>query len=170
MAQYKKTWGEKAQAAPLQAINLESHQNQQQLICWRTSLLAPNFLLSIIIKPLVPSPLYTKTTNPSFIMMCYILNFSWLPTSHSKGQLFSITQTKPVSRSLSSQKTANICTHISNNLRTIEKQSVFNLKSIHIAKHFQHRGKLLHVSIWLKVHLFLPGLFHKLSPLENTDK
>lgn len=114
----------KAPAAPLQAIDCQSHQIQQQLMCWGTSLLAPDFVLSSpllsswqLIRPLVSSSLYIKMMNPSFIMMCYILNFSWFPTSHSKGQFFPMTQTELACRSLSSKKTANISTHISNNLR-----------------------------------------------------
>lgn len=119
----------KAPAAPLKAINLQTTKTNNSS-CAEGLLYLPWIFSSPplsswqLIKPLVSSSLYAKMMNPSFIMMnpsfimmCYILNFSWFPTSHSKGQLFSMAQTEPACRSLSSQKTANICTHISNNLR-----------------------------------------------------
>lgn len=116
----------KTPPAPLQAIDLQSQQSQQQLLCWRTSLLALNFLSSPsftkqLIKPLVLSSIHTKM-NPSFPVTCYILKVSWFPTSHSKGQLFPGTQTEQACRLLyhrspSSQKLVNICTRILNSLR-----------------------------------------------------
>lgn len=78
-----------------------------------------SFLPSILIKPLV----YLPSTLSRILH--YILKVSWLPISHSQGQLFPRTQTPQASRLLCStveaflpKKIVNIYIHILNNLRT----------------------------------------------------
>lgn len=82
----------KTPTASLQAIHVQSHQSQQQLLRWRTSPLALKFFFSFfptyhpstrqLIKPLVLSSIHTKM-NPSFPVRCCILKVSWVLTSPS---------------------------------------------------------------------------------------